>query len=107
VILALLFLLGLVTAWCSQLGDTTQRMAIAELHRAMEQDPPNPNAEKAPLASAAVALQASVRMWNVTLYAGLGIVVLAGLGWSLTARRSRGEGTSRAGPGAVLEPDAK
>lgn len=93
IVFAVLLILGLVTAWCSQLGDTTHRLAIHEISQVTEKAGEDPKAEDARLRAAKDALEASVKMWNVTLFAGIGTVVLAGVGWSLAKKRPSGSGT--------------
>jgi hypothetical protein len=92
VVFATLLLLGVVTAWCSQLGDTAHRFAIHEISQVVDKDKEKPNAENARLYEARQALEASVWIWNVTLFVGIGTVVVAGIGWSLTKKRPPGSG---------------
>jgi hypothetical protein len=74
------FVLGLVTAWCAQLSDTTQRMAVYQISLVVDCPDANPNA--VPVRDANSALESSLFMSNVTLYLGLAIVLLAGTGLS-------------------------
>jgi hypothetical protein len=87
IVLAILIALGVITAWSAQLGDTTQRMAMHRVTQFLKDHDAEQRPENAPVRDAAAALDGSVRMWNVSLYAGLGIVVVAGAGWSLAKKR--------------------
>jgi hypothetical protein len=81
VLLVLLIVIGVAVGWCGQLSDTAQRMAVYQVHVAAEKGAVERQATA--LQEAQQALDVSLSLNNVTTYAGLAIIVLAGTIWSL------------------------
>ena len=66
------FIFGLVVAWCAQLGQVVQLSAASSLRRAVDKQDLNP--EKQRLVETAITLEDNVWLWKATLYTAIGVV---------------------------------
>ena len=92
-ILGFLFLLGLVTAWCSQGGEGVIITSTAVIRQALEAAGEKPDIAR--VRQVVADLENNLWLWKVTLYAGIGVVACAAAGFSVHSK-ARSE-TSRSG----------
>jgi hypothetical protein len=80
-ILGFLFVLGLVTAWCSQLGEGVLITATSSIRQAIDGQEQKPKIEQ--VRETVGNLESNLWLWKATLYAGIAVV-----GCSLIGLRS-------------------
>jgi hypothetical protein len=71
-VLGFLFVLGLVIAWCSQLGEGVLITATSSIRQAIDGPEQKPKIEQ--VREAVAALENNLWLWKATLYAGIAVV---------------------------------
>ena len=92
IILGLLFLLGLVTAWCSQGGEGVIITSASVIRQAIEATGEKPDIAR--VRQVVADLENNLWLWKVTLYAGIGVVACAAVGFSVLAKTRSGASRS-------------
>jgi hypothetical protein len=89
-ILGFLFVLGLVTAWCSQLGEGVLITATSSIRQAIDGQEQKPKIEQ--VRETVGNLESNLWLWKATLYAGIAVVGCSLIGFSVLPKaRSSGE----------------
>lgn len=84
-VLGFLFVLGLATAWCSQLGEGVLITAISSIRQAIDGQEQKP--EIAQVREAVANLENNLWIWKATLYAGISVVVCGLIGFSVLSKK--------------------
>ena len=87
-ILGFLFILGLVTAWGSQLGEGVVITSTSSIRQAIDGQEQTP--EIARVRQTVADLEANLWIWKVTLYAGIAVVGCASIGFSIRHKARSG-----------------
>jgi hypothetical protein len=80
-ILGFLFVLGLVTAWCSQLGEGVLITATSSIRQAIDGQEQKPKIEQ--VRETVGNLESNLWLWKATLYAGIAVVGCSLIGFSV------------------------
>lgn len=89
IVLGFLFVFGLATVWCAQLGEGVLLTATSSIRQAI--DAPEQKPEIARVREAVANLENNLWIWKATLYAGIAVVGCCLIGFSvLPKERSSG-----------------
>lgn len=89
IVLGFLFVFGLATAWCAQLGEGVLLTATSSIRQAI--DAPEQKPEIARVREVVANLENNLWIWKATLYAGIAVVGCVLIGFSvLPKERSSG-----------------
>jgi hypothetical protein len=93
-ILGLLFVLGLITAWCSQAGEGVLMTSTSSIRQAIDGQEDKP--EIARVRQIVGDLEGNLWIWKATLYAGIAVVACAVIGFLILPKaRSNLSGPGR------------
>jgi len=88
-VLGFLFVLGMVTAWCSQLGEGVVLTATSSIRQAIDGQEQKPEIPR--VREAVANLENNLWIWKATLYAGIAVVGCGLIGFSVLPKaRSSG-----------------
>jgi hypothetical protein len=87
-VLGFLFVLGLATAWCSQLGEGVILTATSSIRQAIDGQEQKP--EIARVQEAVANLENNLWIWKATLYAGIAVVGGGLIGFSVLPKARSG-----------------
>jgi hypothetical protein len=87
-ILGFLFVLGLVTAWCSQLREGVVITTTSSIRQAIDGQEQKP--EIARVREAVANLENNLWLWKTTLYAGIAVVGCGLIGFSFLPKARSG-----------------
>ena len=101
IVLGFLFVFGLATAWCAQLGEGVTLTAISSIRQAIDGQEQKPKIEQ--VRETVGNLESNLWLWKATLYAGIAVVGCSLIGFSVLPKaRSSGESSFVMHPSAPI-----